>query len=516
MNNRYDVLIIGTGVAGLASAIKLAEKKIKVGIITRSKRPSDTNSWLAQGGIIYSDDEFFSDDIQAASSQTSSEEAIDIILNESKDIVKELLLEKAKTSFQRNHEGELSYTKEAAHEKARIIFEGDHTGKSIEISLLNYVDQYLKDYIEILTEHTALDLITPNHHGVSIKQRYGIHKVVGAYVFCQKEKMVKKIIAKKVVLATGGVGALYLHNTNSSGARGDGHAMARRAGAYLSNMEFIQFHPTAFYSEQDPRRFLMTEALRGEGAKILDHQGERFMFHYHEDGELAPRDIVSRSIWKEMIKNNTSCVYLDISHKDSDWIKKRFPTIYEYCLDHKIDMTKEPIPVVPAAHYTCGGVKVDTEGKTNVKNLYAVGEVACTGLHGANRLASTSLLEALTWGYRSGIDISKNLGNETFYEEKLIQDWVSGQMKSDPALIAQDWLTLKHSMWNYAGIIRSKNRLARASAMFMELSTEVQKFYKHAELSDELVGLRNAIEVARIVVGASLRNKKPIGCFYLE
>jgi L-aspartate oxidase len=240
------------------------------------------------------------------------------------------------------------------------------------------------------------------------------------------------------------------------------------------------------------------------------------MFKYHEDGELAPRDIVSRSIWKELIQNNKSCVYLDISHKDSDWIKKRFPTIYSYCLDHKIDMTKESIPVVPAAHYTCGGVKSDIVGKTNVKNLYVVGEVACTGLHGANRLASTSLLEGLTWGYKAGIDIASNLDEFEQYDGNQIQDWVVGEMKNDPALIAQDWLTLKHSMWNYAGIIRSKNRLARANAMFLELASEVEKFYKNAELSDELVGLRNAIEVSQIVVSSSRRNKNPIGCFYLE
>lgn len=516
MSEKFDVLIIGTGVAGLSAAIKLAEAKLSVGIITRSEKPEETNTFWAQGGIIYSDDEYFENDIKQASSNTSSQEAIDILIKESKSIVEEMLIEKAKTSFHKEGDGELSFTKEAAHENARIIFDGDHTGKSIQVSLLQYIEKMTELDITILEAHTALDLITPNHHGVDIKQRYEDHKVVGAYVYSQKTQQVKKILAKKVILATGGIGALYLHNTNSIGARGDGHAMARRAGASLMNMEFIQFHPTAFYSENDHRRFLISEALRGEGAKLINDAGERFMLKYHEDAELAPRDIVSRAIWKELIKTKKACVYLDITHKDPTWIRERFPTIYEYCKNHKIDMTKEPIPVVPAAHYTCGGVKTDMLGRTSIKDLYAVGEVACTGLHGANRLASTSLLEGLTWGYRAACDISQNIDDTKYYDGEKIRNWVIGEGENDPALIAQDWLTLKQSMWNYAGIIRSKNRLARASAMFLELSNEIQKFYKNAKLSDELVGLRNAVEVSQVVVTASSRNTESIGCFYLE
>ena len=514
--NKYDVLIIGTGVAGLTSAIKLAEANKKVGLITRASKPEMTNTHWAQGGIIYSNDDHFSSDIQEASSYTSSQTAIDILVNKSKKIVEEILIDKARTTFQKNDDGNLSMTQEAAHEYPRIIFDGDHTGKSISLSLLNYIDENLKDKVEILSSHTAVDLITPGHHGTSIQQRYENHQVVGAYVFDAQNKKIKKIMAKNTILATGGIGALYLHNTNAPGARGDGHAMARRAGAYLSNMEFVQFHPTAFYSEKSPRRFLISEALRGEGARLIDESGHRFMPDFHKDAELAPRDIVSRAIWKKMIEDKSSCVYLDISHRDSDWIKERFPTIYEYCLEHKIDMTKEPIPVVPAAHYTCGGVKTDNCGKTNVAGLYAVGEVACTGLHGANRLASTSLLEGLTWGYLAAENIIEQADTNEFYDESTIQNWVSGNKKNDPALIAQDWSMLKQSMWNYVGIIRSNNRLARAQAMFDELSNEIQKFYKHAELSDELIGLRNAVEVCQIVITASRRMKESIGSFYLE
>lgn len=515
---KFDVLIIGTGVAGLTSAIKLAEAGLSIGLITRAEKPEMTNTHWAQGGIIYSDDKFFAGDIQEASSHTSSDEAIQILIEQSKAIVEEMLIDKAKTAFNRDENGDLKFTQEAAHECARIIYDGDHTGKSIQVSLLNYIQEKLSSNIEILTAHTAVDLITPNHHGIKIQQRYEEHKVVGAYVFDIHKGEIIKIMAKKVILATGGIGALYLHNTNAPGARGDGHAMARRAGAYLSNMEFVQFHPTAFYSEKSPRRFLISEALRGEGAKLVDENGNRFMPEIHDDAEMAPRDIVSRAIWKKMIELKCSCVYLDISHRDSDWIKERFPTIYEYCLEHKVDITKEPIPVVPAAHYTCGGVKTDNFGKTSVRDLYAVGEVACTGLHGANRLASTSLLEGLTWGYRAAVDIlsERDANSQEFYDESTIQNWVSGGIENDPALIAQDWLTLKQSMWNYVGIIRSNNRLARAQAMFDELANEIHKFYKNAELSDELIGLRNAVEISQAVVTSSRRMKSSIGSFYLE
>lgn len=517
-----DVLIIGSGIAGLAAAIKLAEKKLNVTIVTREKRPEITNTFWAQGGIIYSpkdlnDQEDLMKDILKASSFTSNAEAAKILATRSAEIIDEILIHKTHTDFAKDAEGELLFTKEAAHSRDRIIYNGDMTGKAIQISLLNYLnDSKVFPNVRFLTSHTAIDLITPNHHGVDITQRYEENQVLGAYIFDQENNWVRKVLAKTTILATGGIGALYLHHSNAEGARGDGHAMAYRAGAYVTNMEFIQFHPTTFYNRSSHRRFLISEAVRGEGGRLINARGEAFMKNFHEDAELAPRDIVARAILEEMIAEKEDCVYLDITHKDESYLKNRFPTIHAYCLENKVDMAKEPIPVVPAAHYTCGGVKTDLKGRTNLKRLYAVGEVACTGLHGANRLASTSLLEGLTWGYIAAEDIMNNLSSMTDYEPSRIKDWTQAQEDVDLALIAQDQLTLKQTMWNYVGLSRSPNRLARARAMFMELQDEISKFYKNARLHDELIGLRNGVEVAFMVLNASLRNKKSVGCFYLK
>lgn len=517
-----DVLIIGSGIAGLSAAIKLAEKKLNITIVTREKRPEITNTFWAQGGIIYSpkgldDQEDLINDIMKASAFTSNIEAAKILSTRSAEIIDEILIHKSNTDFAKDAEGELLFTKEAAHSRDRIIYNGDMTGKAIQISLLNYLaNTQIFPNVTFLTSHTAIDLITPNHHGVDITQRYEENQVLGAYIFNQEANEVRKVLSKVTILATGGIGALYLHHSNSEGARGDGHAMAHRAGAYVTNMEFIQFHPTTFYNRSSHRRFLISEAVRGEGGRLINAKGEAFMKRYHPDAELAPRDIVARAILEEMISEKEDCVYLDISHKSADYLRTRFPTISGHCLENKVDMTKEPIPVVPAAHYTCGGVKTDLKGRTNLKSLYAVGEVACTGLHGANRLASTSLLEGLTWGYISAEDILNSISSIKEYNLTKIKDWSEGQDEVDLALITQDQMTVKQTMWNYVGLSRSKNRLQRARAMFIELQDEVSKFYKNAKLHDELIGLRNGVEVSFMVLNASLRNKQSIGCFYLR
>lgn len=522
MENNFDVLILGTGIAGLSSAIKLAEEGKSVCIVTRERKPKTTNTYWAQGGIIYvpgSEQERASlvEDIHMASSGTANLKAARLLADRSSEILEDLLLSKAHSQFNRNDSGELLFTKEAAHSEARIIYRGDYTGREIQISMLNYLnDQDKFPNVTFLTSHTAVDLITPSHHGVRIEQRYEDDKVVGAYVFDQFNCEVKKIIAKKTILATGGIGSLYLHNSNSPGSRGDGHAMAKRAGARVTNMEFIQFHPTTFYSGTNQRRFLITEAVRGEGGRLLNSKGEYFMKNYHPDAEMAPRDVVARAIVSEMINLKDDCVYLDIKHKDPDWIEMRFPTIYNYCKEHGVDITKQAIPVVPAAHYTCGGVKTNLKGETNLKNLYAVGEVACNGLHGANRLASTSLLEGLTFGYICSEEILKELDEENLYHEEDIKSWSLGTTEIDLALVAQDIISIKQTMWNYLGLSRSKNRLSRARAMFRELSEEISKFYRDAELHDELIGLRNAVEVGFMVLNSSMQNKESIGCFYRE
>jgi L-aspartate oxidase len=518
----FDVLILGSGIAGLTSAIKLAESGLKIAIVTREDSSTETNTYWAQGGIIYPQEasiemETLVQDIDKASSYTSNLKAAEILATRSANILEEILIEKTGANFAKDSDGNLSLTKEAAHSIKRIIYKGDMTGREIQKSLYNYIsDKSYFPNVTFLKNFTAIDLITPNHHGVQIHQRYEDHKVVGAYLYDQINDKVVKAMSKFTILATGGIGALYLHHSNADGSRGDGHAMAKRAGAYISNMEFVQFHPTTFYDRSSHRRFLISEALRGEGGRLINSKGETFMNFYHKDGELAPRDVVSRAIIDQMLKYKDDCVYLDISHKDPEWLKERFPTIYEHCLERRIDMTKEPIPVVPAAHYSCGGVKVNLKGETNVECLYAVGEVACNGLHGANRLASTSLLEGLTFGYIAAENIIEEVNGMTCYDSTLVRDWRMGEEEIDLALTSQDWMTLKQTMWNYVGVTRSKNRLLRAKAMFIEMNDEIGKFYKNSKLHDELIGLRNGVEVAFMVLNASLRNKKSAGCFHLD
>lgn len=518
MSLNFDVLIIGTGIAGLSSAAKLAEQGYSIGIVTRESDPMMTNTVYAQGGIIYSkgSEESLVEDILKASAGTSSREAARLVASRSAEILEDLLIKKAEANFEKDKSGQLLFTKEAAHSVARILYRGDFTGKEIQIALLNYLKNKFTKNVTFLTSHTAIDLITALHHGVNIQQRYEENKVLGAYVLDQNNKRVLKILAKYTVLATGGIGALYLHHSNSEGARGDGHAMAKRAGAILTDMEFIQFHPTTFYGGATHRRFLISEAVRGEGGILINSNGNRFMEKYHPDFELAPRDVVARAIAHEIIQSQDDCVYLDISRKDPQWIIKRFPTIYKHCMENDIDMTKEPIPVVPAAHYTCGGVKTNLKGETSLNNLFAVGEVACTGLHGANRLASTSLLEGLTFGYFAADEISSKIKNEEFYEATLIKNWIDGNDEVETALIHQDWVTIKQTMWNYVGLIRSRDRLARAEVMFRELQEEINRFYRDAKLVDSLIGLRNSVEIGQQVIIASRRNTQSIGCFYRE
>jgi len=516
-NYQFDVLVIGCGIAGLSAAAKLAESGKSVGIVTREKDPKVSNTFWAQGGIIYpsTEDNSLKNDIQKASCETSNPEAIDQLQKFGRQAVNDLLIDKAQTNFARGENDDLLYTKEAAHTIDRILYKGDFTGREIQVSLLNYLKESERfPNVKFLQNHTAIDLITPQHQGVRISQRYEENKVVGAYLFNQETREVSKALAKVTVLATGGIGALYLHHSNAEGARGDGQAMAKRAGASIIDMEFIQFHPTTFYDSSGHRRFLISEAVRGEGGILVNSEGQRFMEKYHPDMELAPRDVVARAIVEETIETHHECVYLDITHKDPEWIKNRFPTIYNHCKSKGIDITTQPIPVVPAAHYTCGGVKVDMEGRTSLTNLYAVGEVSCTGLHGANRLASTSLLEGLTWGYISSESILNCISEIETYSPLEIKNWRDGHEDVDKALVHQDWMTLKQTMWNYVGLNRTTNRLKRAEAMFSELSDEINRFYKSCKLSDGLIGLRNAVEVATIVQNSSSRNYDSIGCFY--
>lgn len=511
-----DVLVIGSGIAGATLAWKAAEEGLKVILITKSDKLWDGNSYQAQGGIVAlgNDDspELLASDIIKAGGGINNREAVEILSREGPKIVEEFLIKKLKVPFASKN-GKLIYGKEAAHSRRRILFVGDQTGKAIMEMLSKAVSEHPN--ITIFTNHTAVDLITNTHHSKNPLEIYRKPVCLGAYILDRESGTIKRFFAKFTALATGGLGRIYLHTTNPPGARGDGYAMAARAGARVIHMEYIQFHPTTLF-HRDADGFLISEAVRGEGAKLITKDGKPFLYKYTKDEELAPRDIVSRAIFEEMHRRGDNYVLLDLaSHADFE-IPSRFPAIYKKCLELGLDITKEPIPVVPAAHYAIGGVLVDTWGRTSLDGLYAVGEVSCTGLHGANRLASTSLLEGLTWGWRAAINMAETEKRELPFKD--IPPWKrpKRETKVDPALIVQDWVNIKHTMWNYAGIIRTKRRLNRALSDLEYLFKRIEEFYRTARVNDQIIGLRNGILTALLVVKSALRNKKSIGAHYIK
>ncbi len=511
-----DVLIIGTGIAGLTTAIKAAEEGFKVNIITKGARPEESNTDNAQGGIVYKGEgdskELLIKDILEAGAGASNPEAARILAEYGPQLVEEILINKAKVKFNRRKDGKFDLTEEGAHSVRRILHADDITGRAIERGLLNYVSQ-LKN-ITIFTKHIAIDILTLQHHCKNPIFVYKKPEALGVYAYSMEEKRVKRFLAKATVLATGGLGQIFLHTTNPDGATGDGFAMAYRAGLPLINMEYIQFHPTTLY-HKDAKRFLISESVRGEGAVLKTPDGEEFMKKYHPLGSLAPRDVVSRAIHEEMTEKGYKYVLLDLaSYMDAEKIKERFPNIYKTCLKYGIDITKEPIPVVPAVHFACGGIKVNMWSETDMKRLFAVGEVACTGLHGANRLASTSLLEGLVFGYRAAVRI-KDKWEELKKELEIPVAWIdTGEFEPDPALVNQDWITLKHIMWNYVGLVRTQKRLRRAIYDLRHLWWEVEEFYRKAKLTKQLIELRNGILVGLIVARAAFRNRESRGCHY--
>jgi L-aspartate oxidase len=329
----------------------------------------------------------------------------------------------------------------------------------------------------------------------------------------RESEAVRPIVARETVLATGGLGQIYLHTTNPRSARGDGLAMAYRAGARVINLEYIQFHPTALYHRLAPR-FLLSESLRGEGARLVTRDGSPFMTKYHRLGDLAPRDVVARGIHEEMMETGEECMYLDITHKDAEWIRHRFPLIHRTCLSYGIDITRDRVPVVPAAHYSCGGVAVDLEGRTNITGLRAVGEVSCTGVHGANRLASTSLLEAITWGYTAAEGAHRDLHENPLPDSSEVTPWQMEAEEVDPTLIQQDWSTIKMTMWNYVGLVRNRKRLNRALKILRELQFEIESFYRRAKPTEQVIGLRNGVQTALAVTHSAYRNRVSRGGHY--
>ncbi len=515
-----DVLIIGTGIAGATVALTLADAGVPVTLVTRAHAPEDTNTLWAQGGIIYRGEEDspaqLAEDVLRAGAGHSHPRAVQILAEEGPGAVRRILLERVDVPFDHTKDGALSLALEGGHSQPRIIHATDATGRAIEIALLNALRAHPK--VTLLTGHTAVDLLTPSHHALNRLNVYDHRSCVGAYVLDQTTGQVRRCIARTTVLASGGLGQIFLRTTNPAGSRGDGVAMAHRAGVRTINAEFVQFHPTAFYHRQ-AARFLISEAIRGAGARLVDAEGRPFMDQYDPQWkDLAPRDVVARSIHSEMLKNDVPCVYLDLrSYVPEEEIRHHFPTILEQCQEFGIDITRDLVPVVPAAHYFCGGVWVDDWGQTSLRNLYAVGEVACTGIHGANRLASTSLLEGLVWGERAAHHIQARLVKEDLPmpNGSDIAPWRdTGREEADPALLTQDMGSIKHIMWNYVGLVRTTPRLERALRELRGLDTEIEQFYRRTRLSDELIGLRNAVKAALVVTDAAWQNKQSMGCHY--
>ena len=483
-------------------------------MLTKGVKAQDSNTWEAQGGIIYEGEgdspRLLAEDVIAAGAGLCDPAAVDLLAREGPRLVREILVERAGVPFDRRANGDLDLTAEAAHSLPRIVHVADGTGRAIEDAMVAAVRR--EPNVTVLTGRTAIDLLSLSHHSRNPLDIYAEPTCVGAYVFDHGSRRVESILAKETVLATGGIGRIYLHTTNPAGACGDGVAMAYRAGARCVNMQFVQFHPTTLYHSGE--RFLLSESLRGEGAKLVDANGREFMFDYHPDGSLAPRDIVARGIHQMMHETGAPCAYLDITHKPADWVRHRFPTIDGKCREAGFDLATQPIPVVPAAHYSCGGIAVDGLGQSSMHRLRAVGEVSCTGLHGANRLASTSLLECLVWGTRAGAEAARCTasGVEHYFPE--IAAWQYETEPVDPALVAQDWLTIRQTMWNYVGLVRNRRRLDRAHEIIRELQLEIGRFYARAELSDGLISLRNGVQTALAVLLAAIESRESRGCHY--
>lgn len=514
-----EVLILGCGIAGSVAALRLADQGVPVLMLTRAGESEDSNTYHAQGGIIYKGKEdspkLLIEDIQRAGAGICNANAASILAEEGPKLIESVLMERCGVAFDRDATGNLLLALEGGHSLPRIVHTKDATGKTIALSLLKALKEHPN--IRMLKGQTAVDLLTTTHQSRNRLVRvYEPPRCLGVYAFDQSSGGVRRILAKTTVLATGGVGRLYLWTTNPLGARGDGLAMALRAGARTAHLEFVQFHPTTLYHPKSPG-LLISEAVRGAGARLLNDEGEAFMARYDPTWkDLAPRDVVARAIHEEMLRLGSPCVWLDLAGKlPKEAILEKFPNIHAKCLELGIDITQKPIPVVPAAHYHCGGVLVDGLGRTSLHGLYAVGEVSCTGLHGANRLASTSLLEGLVWGYRAAGDILKNLPEAQVAAEEEIPSWEeTGLYETDAALITQDMSVIRHILWNYVGLVRTTPRLERAQRELEHLQTEIERFYRKAKLSDSLIGLRNAAFSAKAITQAAWENKTSIGCHY--
>ncbi len=508
-----DCLVLGAGLAGSGYALHAAKAGFKVELLSLGE-PRQANSDWAQGGIIYDtnpDPRQLTRDILAASDGTANLAAIDQLVREGPAAVKELLLDELQVGFDRDAAGELDLAREGGHSARRIIHAKDATGHAILESVVRRIAA--TGGITRRPGFAAVDLLTLSHNSADARDRYAPLTCFGCYALDAATGEVVAFVAKKTILATGGLGGIFLHTTNQPGSVGHGVAMAYRVGARLIDLEYVQFHPTVFIPPGAPP-FLITEALRGEGAVLVDARGRPFMAGVHPLGSLAPRDVVARAIKQHLATTGEACAYLELSALKPEFIRERFPGIYQRCLAGGLDITREKIPVVPAAHFSCGGVHTDRHGRTNVRHLNAIGETACTGLHGANRLASTSLLECLVSAKATAAADGAELRAENFHRPEP-KGWTSPAKVADPMLVRQDLHQIRTTMWNYAGIIRSPRRLARARGMLLELREDIQAFYRDCQPSRELIELRNAVQTALLVVHAASLNPVSKGCHFV-
>ncbi len=517
---RSDVLVVGSGIAGSAAALEAADRGLSVTVLRRGSVRDETASAWAQGGIVSrgEDDtaELLEQDIFATGAGLSWPPAVQRLAREGPELVDRFLVDRVGVSFDTEAGGGRSYGLEAAHSSRRILHVGDATGHAIMEGLLARLADHPN--VTVVSPRTAVDLLTFPHHAKDPLAVYERARCHGVYALDPETGAVEPFLARATVLATGGIGQVYLNTTNPPGARGDGIAMAHRAGARVVNAQFVQFHPTALDIPGHTKP-LISEALRGEGARLLDPQGRPFMHRYDpERAELAPRDLVARAIFTEMLANDWPHALLDIaSVLPAERIRERFPGIHAACLARGIDITDQPIPVVPAAHYACGGVLVDGDGRTTLAGLYAVGEVACTGLHGANRLASTSLLEGLVWGIRAARHVADQPA-QAVPPDSAFPGWDDSGLiyDADPALLQGDLQTLRTLMWHYVGLIRSGFRLNRVINELRQLGLSIEAFYRQARLTDALIGLRNAALTGMVVASAAHRDPVSRGCHYRE
>jgi L-aspartate oxidase len=515
-----DCLVIGSGSAGSVYAHQASHAGLDVTLLSGRPDLSAGNSAYAQGGIVLEevDADLLRQDMATATAGTYNPVALEQLIEHGPRLVRELLIDELGVAFDRDAAGELRYTREAAHSRERIVFAKDQTGRAIVDALHRRLAQIASATtksghgLRLRPNSVAVDLLTLSHSSTEPLDRYEPLTCVGAYVLDVDSGEVSAVLAKKTILATGGLGQTFLHTTNHDDSFGHGTAMAYRVGARIIDLEYIQFHPTVFLQPQ-AGPFLISEAVRGEGGILVNASGRAFMEDYHELGSLAPRDIISRSIHRELLKTGASSAFLDVSALDAKYAQERFPTIHNRLLTAGIDMTRTPIPVVPAAHYSCGGVHADMRGTTSVRNLSAIGEVACTGLHGANRLASTSLLECVVMGDLAAAHHAKEIATETFRLPQ-IHEWRMPEQLPDDDLITQDLSLIRNTMWNYVGLVRTTRRLERATSLLRELKAEVDSFYADNRLTRALVSLRNAVETALLVTYAALHNPRSRGSHY--